>query len=114
MRGILADMNVIGILLHLGNIWHSETWRELWSGLGIAIESFESLGLPLNASVEVIWRTGQREQLVQITENRHADEPNPLEMIIRAENQPDSLLVVTIADPRRIAWDRLYAEKVDE
>ncbi len=105
---------MVGILTHLGHIRRSDTWRELWLGLGIAIESFESLGLPLNASDAAIWRTCQREQLVQITENRHADEPDSLEMVIRNEHQPDSLPVVTIADPRRIARDRLYAQTVAE
>jgi hypothetical protein len=105
---------VVGILTHLGHIWRSDTWRELWLGLGLATESFESLGLPLNASDEVIWRTCQREQLVLITENRHADEPDSLELVIQAENQSDSLPVVTIANPQRITRDRLYAQKVAE
>ena len=114
MRGILADINVEGILPHLGGIWRSATWREIWFGLGIAIESFESLGLPPNSSDAVIWRTCQREQLVLITENRNADSPDSLEMVIRAENQPDSLPVVTLARPQRITRDRLYAETVAE
>jgi hypothetical protein len=114
MRGILADINVVGTLTYLGHIWRSDTWRELWFGLGIAIESFESLGLPLNASDAVIWRTCQREQLILITENRNADVPDSLEMVIRVENQPDSLPVVTLADPRRITRDRLYAQTVAE
>ena len=35
-------------------------------------------------------------------------------MVIRVENQPDSLPVVTLADPRRITRDRLYAQTVAE
>jgi hypothetical protein len=114
MRGILADINVEGILPHLGRIRRSDTWREIWFGLGIAIESFESLGLPANSSDAVIWRTCQREQLVLITENRNADAPDSLEMVIRAENQPDRLPVMTLARPQRITRDRLYAENVAE
>jgi hypothetical protein len=35
-------------------------------------------------------------------------------MVIRVENQADSLPVVTLANPRRIRRDRFYAEKVAE
>jgi hypothetical protein len=70
--------------------------------------------LPANSSDAVIWRTCQREQLVLVTENRNADVPGSLEMVIQAENQPDSLPIVTVADPRRITRDRLYAQTVAE
>ena len=62
----------------------------------------------------LIWRTCQREQLILIAENRNADAPDSLELVIRAENQPESLPVVTLADPRRITRDRLYAQAVAE
>jgi hypothetical protein len=56
----------------------------------------------------------QRERLVLVTGNRNADEPDSLELVIRDENQPDSLPVVTLANPQRITRDRPYAEKVAE
>jgi len=37
-----------------------------------------------------------------------------LEGVIRGENQPDSLPIVTIANPKRVLQDRLYAERVAE
>lgn len=37
-----------------------------------------------------------------------------MEAVIRAENQPDSLPVMTIGDADRVLEDRLYAEKVAE
>jgi hypothetical protein len=37
-----------------------------------------------------------------------------LEAVIRDENQPHSLPVITIADLNRVLRDRLYAEKVAE
>ena len=63
MRGILADINVEGIMAHLARIWLSATWREIWFGLGISIESFESLGLRSDSPDTVIWRTSQEEAL---------------------------------------------------
>jgi hypothetical protein len=49
-----------------------------------------------------------------ITANRNADEADSLEMVIRAENRPDSLPAVTIANPKRVLKDRIYAEKAAE
>jgi hypothetical protein len=78
------------------------------------VESFSALGLPYDSSDAVVWRACQREGLVLITANRNADDPDSLEAVIRGENQPDSLPIVTISDPDRILHDRLYAETVSE
>ena len=76
--------------------------------------SFPALGLSYDSSDAVIWRTCQREELVLITGNRNNDGPDSLEAMIRSENQPDSLPVITIADQDRVLQDRLYAENVAE
>ncbi len=112
MRGILADINVEGIVTHLRHIWLSATWRELWFGLGLSVEDLETMNLALDASDAVIWRTYQAQQLVLITGNRNADGPDSLEVTIRAENQPNSLPVITLADARRVLRERDYAERV--
>ncbi len=114
MRGILADINAEGILTSLSFIWLSALWRELWFGLGLSIEDFKTLGLPSDTSDRVIWRMAQEQKLVLITSNRNADGPDSLEMVIRAESQPDSLPVITFADARRVLRDRSYAEKTAE
>jgi hypothetical protein len=114
MRGILADINVEGIMVHLARIWLSATWREIWFGLGISIESFESLGLRPDSPDAVIWRTCQEQALILITANRNADGPDSLEMVIRGENQPESLPVVTLADAGRVLRERAYAERTAE
>ena len=49
-----------------------------------------------------------------ITANRDDDGPDSLESVIWSENQPDSLPVVTVADPDCVLRDRLYAEMVAE
>jgi hypothetical protein len=72
------------------------------------------VGLPLDASDALIWRTCQREELVLITGNRNHEGPDSLEATIRNENQEDSLPVITISDTGRMLQDRLYAEKVAE
>jgi hypothetical protein len=72
------------------------------------------VGLSENSPDAVIWRTCQREQLVLVTGNRNADAPDSLEVVIRGENQPDCLPVITLADPGRIQRERPYAEKTAE
>jgi hypothetical protein len=74
--------------------------------------SFPAVGLAYDSPDTVIWRTCQREQHVLITGNRNDDGPDSLEAVIRDESQPDSLPVITLANPNRVLQDRLYAEKV--
>ena len=62
----------------------------------------------------MIWRLCQAEPLVLITGNRNLDRPDSLEAVIRSENQPDSLPVVTLANIERLARDHRYAEAVAE
>ena len=114
MQGILADINAEGILSVLVRIWLSDAWRDTWQDLRLSIQDFASLGLPPDSSDKVIWRTCQDRELVLITNNRNADEPDSLELIIRGENTADSLPVVTFANSERILDDRAYAEKTAE
>jgi hypothetical protein len=114
MRGILTDINVGKQRRAIMAIWVSETWRDLWSGLSLVMESFPALGLSYDSPDAVIWRTCQKEKLVLLTGNRNDEGPDSLESVIRDENQPDSLPVLTISNPRRVLHDRLYAERVAE
>jgi len=114
MRSILADNDVEGFVKAIISIWLSDTWRDLWNDLGLAVLTFAALGLSRESSDAVIWRACQREKLVLITGNRNAKGRDSLEAVIRDENQPDSLPVVTLANPERLARDRLYAERVAE
>ncbi|HZW33683.1 MAG TPA: hypothetical protein VFF52_23380 [Isosphaeraceae bacterium] len=114
MRGILADINVGKQRRAILAIWSSDTWRDLWSALGLSVVSFPAVGLSYRAPDDLIWKTCQREKLVLITGNRNDDGPDSLEATIRVENQPDRLPVITISDPDRVLQDRLDAEKVAE
>lgn len=114
MRGILADNNVGAQVNALLLICASDTWRLLWNDLGLVVEDLPGLGLSDDATDAVIWRTCQRDGLVLITANRNQRGPSSLETVIRKENQPASLPVVTIADANRLLRDRLYAEKAAE
>jgi hypothetical protein len=114
MKGILADINIGKQRKAILAVWASDTWRDLWTGLGLSVVSFPALGLSYNSSDALIWRTCQKEKLVLITGNRNDDGPDSLEAVIRDENQPDYLPVFTLANPNRVLQDRAYAEVVAE
>jgi hypothetical protein len=114
VRGILADNDVQGQVEFLLSIWLSDSWRDLWHELGLIVERFSTLGLSRHSPDALIWRTCQASQLVLITANRNRDGPDSLEAVIRNENQPGSLPVMTLANPTRVSRDRVYAEKVAE
>ena len=80
----------------------------------LTLVTFEELGLDRQASDAELWRVCQREQIVLITNNRNADGPDSLELIVRDENQPGSLPVFTLASAERIRTDNTYAEKTAE
>jgi hypothetical protein len=112
VKGILADINIGKQRKAILAVWVSDTWRELWTSLGLSVVSFPALGLSYNAPDALIWRTCQQERLVLITGNRNDDGAGSLEATIRNENRPDSLPVITIADADRVLQDRLYADAV--
>jgi hypothetical protein len=50
--------------------------------------------------------------MVLITANRNSEGEDSLERASQRLNRPDSLPVLTLADPDRVLADREYAEKV--
>ena len=109
MRGILADINVIGHVQVLLEILEGNYWGELWKELDLTIHTFDEIGLSPDVPDSLLWRRCQDLNIVLITTNRNAEGPESLEMTIRRENGPSSLPVLTIADNERVATDREYA-----
>jgi hypothetical protein len=59
MKGILAGINVGKQRKAILAIWASDTWRDLWNDLGIAVLSVRTLGLFYDSPDDLIWRTRQ-------------------------------------------------------
>jgi hypothetical protein len=112
MPGILADINVLGHVQRLRQIWESAYWEEVWVNLGWTIHTVADLGLPRDVADTVIWELCQQQQWVLITANRNHEGPDSLEEAIRTQNTPQSLPVFTLADPEQIRHSRAYAERV--
>jgi len=69
------------------------------------------LGLSNKANDSEVWQKCQSEDVILFTGNRNGDGPTSLELTIRQHNQPDSLPVITLGNPRRFTLDRAYAER---
>jgi hypothetical protein len=89
-------------------------WQEFWVALGIGAFILADIGLAENTADADLWRECQTRRLVLITANRNHESPDSLDATIQAENQPDSLPVLTVADPLALRNSRDYAERVIE
>ncbi len=114
MAGILADNNAGGHLEVLLRHWQGAAWREIWTGLGLPLETFERLGLPRDCSDATLWRACQEQQVLLLTCNRNEDGPESLEATIRTQNTEQCLPVFTLANPKRLLIDRTYSGEVAE
>lgn len=112
MSGILADANDQGHVRLLVHLFHDESRREVWSSLQLTMPSFADMGLRPDAPDDQIWQACQKHELILITINRRAKTSDSLEETIRRLNTPESLPVITFANPARFLKDRPYAEKV--
>ena len=109
---ILADVNLIGQIDRLVAEIESGEWAELWAGLGVILLRFGDLGLSETATDRELWRACQAHQVVLITANRNHDDPDSREAVIREENTPTSLPVLTVGNGSRVLHDRGYADRV--
>ena len=114
MRAILADNNIRGHVRALSLILEGEDWREVWASLGLSVLYLHDVGLVPTVSDAILWHTCQQQQIVLLTTNRNALGPDSLEVTLRTHNKPDSLPVLTLADPDRVLHSRAYAERVVE
>jgi hypothetical protein len=114
MRGLLADINILGHLRALIAVLEDDYWRDVWHSLNLPLYSFRDFGLATNASDALVWQKCQDEELVLLTGNRNSDGPDSLEAVLRAKNTPACLPVFTVGDTERVLQSKQYAERVVE
>jgi hypothetical protein len=123
MPAILADVNNEGQLKLLIDLLLagplSEIWlllagplSEIWLSLNFQLESFANLGLSEKAPDVQVWQTCQQHQVVLVTSNRNRKGSDSLEATLRTFNTPDSLPVITLANPQLLMSNKSYAERV--
>ncbi|MBI3412290.1 MAG: hypothetical protein HY040_28560 [Planctomycetes bacterium] len=112
MKGIIADINVLGHVSYLVQLMQADPWGELWRDLAIGFFRFADVGLLETSSDLEIWQRCQAEQLILITDNRNDDSIDSLEAAIRQHGTRESLPVFNIGNVKRFRRDRDYAGRV--
>jgi len=114
MQGFIADNDILGQMKILIRLLLSDSWSDLWLGLNLPIRTFNDLDLEPDASDAVLWHACQTKQIVLITGNRNKEGPESLETTIQKFNSPNSLPVLTLADPKLVSQSSAYADRVVE
>lgn len=91
----------------LGSI-ASQGWLDF---VQIRFVMFEEVGLSIDSNDRVVWRLAQQNQMILLTANRSMKDEDSLEQVMREENTPNSLPVVTIGNADRVLNDSIYRER---
>jgi hypothetical protein len=103
---VLADHNLEGQAVLLWGTLATEGWLTL---LPLRLVMFHEVGLPADSTDRDVWRYAQTHQLILLTGNRRKKGADSLEQVIREENTPTSLPVITVARVDRLD-ERAYRE----
>jgi hypothetical protein len=114
MPAIMADHDIEGQMQVLLRLLTSAEWHALWTDLAVRVESFASLGVPINIPDSTLWQLCQTQQIILITGNRNEEGPASLEATIQQANTLTSLPVLTLSEPQRMLSSRAYAHRVVE
>jgi Domain of unknown function (DUF5615) len=107
----LIDHNLEGHALILLGVITSQGWLDL---LEIRFVTFEEIELPIESSDRVVWQFAQSNQMILLTANRSMKGEDSLEQVLREENTPTSLPVVTIGSTDRLLNESDYRERCVE
>lgn len=101
----LIDHNLEGhALILLGNI-ANQGWIEL---LPIRFVTFKEMELSIDSSDRMVWQVAQANQMILMTANRSMKGEDSLEQVLREENTPNSLPIITIGSVDRLLDERDY------
>ncbi len=103
----LIDHNIEGQSLVLFGSIIAEGWLDI---VPIRFVSFDEVQLSITSSDRVVWRFAQENHMILLTANRSMKGEDSLEQVLREENLPTSLPIITIANVDRIV-EREYRER---
>jgi predicted nuclease of predicted toxin-antitoxin system len=104
----LIDHNLRGHAVVLLGSLTASGWLDL---ISIRFVLFEEVELPIDSDDRVVWRFAQANQMILLTANRSMKGKNSLEQVMREENIPTSLPVVTIGNIERLLAEPDYRER---
>jgi hypothetical protein len=107
----LIDHNIKGHALALFGAIATQGWLDI---VPIQFVTFADMDLPINSNDRVVWRLAQENQMILLTANRSMKGKDSLEQVMREENSPTSLPVITIGNADRLLNDSEYRERCVE
>lgn len=103
----LIDHNLKGHALIFFGAIASQGWLDI---LPLRFVTFAEINLPIDSDDRIVWQLAQEKQMILLTANRSMKGKNSLEQVMREENTPTSLPVITIANADRLLNDFEYRE----
>ncbi|MBO1351856.1 MAG: ACP S-malonyltransferase [Hormoscilla sp. GUM202] len=73
--------------------------------------TFAEMKLPIESNDRIVWRLAQSNQMILLTANRSSKGEDSLEQVLREENTPTSLPVLTIGNADRLLYEASYRER---
>ncbi|MBC6477885.1 MAG: ACP S-malonyltransferase [Hormoscilla sp. GUM202] len=107
----LIDHNIDGQAFMLSQTIANEGWLD-WAP--VIFITFAEMKLPIESNDRVVWRFAQSNQMILLTANRSMEGEDSLEQVLREENTPTSLPVVTIGNADRIMKESNYRKRCVE
>ena len=104
----LVDHNLRGHSVVLAGSLAASGWLEL---ISIRFVLFEEVSLAVTSDDRVVWQYAQDNQMILITANRSMKGKDSLDQVMRDENTPASLPVVTIGNIDRLMAEPDYRER---
>ena len=104
----LVDHNLRGHSVVLAGSLTASGWLDLVS---IRFILFEEVGLAVTSDDRVVWRYAQTNRMILTTANRSMKGKDSLEQVMREENTPRSLPVITIGNIDRLLLEPNYRDR---
>jgi hypothetical protein len=104
---VLVDHDIEGQAATLWRTLAAEGWLDL---VPLRLLTFADVGLALDSSDRMVWRSAQAHGMLLLTNNRSMDEEDSLEQTLREENTPQSPPVLTVGSAARLE-DQDYRER---
>ena len=105
---ILVDHNLRGHSVVLAGRLAASGWLDL---ISIRFVLFEEIGLEVNSDDRVVWRCAQANEMILLTAYRSMKGEDSLEQVMREENTPTSLPVITIGNINRLLAEPEYRDR---
>lgn len=86
----------------------NDGWLDL---IPLSFIFFQDIELPTDSNDRVVWRLAQQNRVILLTANRNMKGEDSLEQVIREDNTPDSLPVITIGNLDRFSKEASYRSR---